>query len=537
MQLPAHVKAAIKSGHVPKLRNWRKLKPESLTRGERVCSFIETACVIPEGSLVGQPVVLDVFQVAFVLAVYDNPATTKAAILSMSRKNAKTALIAFLLLAHVVGPEATINSRYNSGAMSRQQASEVYNYAAKSAMLSPLLRDLVRTIPSQKTIVGLPLNTEYRALSADASTNIGGSPAVAILDEVGQIKGAHSDFVDAVTTAQAAHDNPLLFYISTQAPTDADFLSILIDDATINKPPQVVCHVYQADKDCDVMDERQWLKANPALGKFRSIDDMRAQAEKAERMPSFRNTFRNLLLNQRIASFATFIDPDQWRECGGALADFSQCVQVFGGLDLSAKNDLTAFVLVGIDGDGRVNAQAKFWTPRQGLRDRQQTDRAPYDLWEQQGWLTVVEGAVIDYDVVLHDISAWLDDLGVMPDAIAFDRWRIDLFRKAMDAAGVELPLVEFGQGYKDMAPALDALEDAVMQGRLVHDNNPVLNMCAVNAVAVSDPANNRKLEKRKATGRIDGMVALAMAIGARDKAEDTGIGDLTTFFSAPIVL
>ena len=148
----------------------------------------------------------------------------------------------------------------------------------------------------------------------------------------------------------------------------------------------------------------------------------------------------------------------------------------------------------------------------------------------------MVEGAVIDYDVVIRDVSEWLDDMGVMPDAVAFDRWRIDLFRKAMDSAGVELPLVEFGQGFRDMAPALDALEDAVMQGRLVHDNNPVMNMCAVNAVAVSDPANNRKLEKRKATGRIDGMVALAMAIGARDKVTETE-EDLGAFLSAPIVV
>ena len=520
MKLPEATRDAIRSGPVPKIRNWRRMATAKLTRGERVCRFIESACVIPEGALVGKPVVLEPFQVAFILAVYDNPAHTKAAILSMARKNAKTALIAFLLLAHIVGPEATVNSRYNSGAMSRQQASEVYNYAAKSAMLSPVLRELVKTVPSQKMIVGLPLNTEYRALSADASTNIGGSPAVAILDEVGQIKGASSDFVDAVTTAQAAHEDPLLFYISTQAATDADFLSILIDDAIANKPPHVVCHLYTADADCDVMDEAQWRKANPALCKFRSIADMRMQAEKAARMPSFQNTFRNLLLNQRVASFATFIAPAQWAECAGDVGDLSQCPRVFGGLDLSSKNDLTAFVLAGFDADGTVRVRARFWTPREGLRNRQQTDKAPYDVWERQGWLTVVDGAVIDYDYVVRDIASWLDDIGVSPDCIAFDRWRIDLFKRSMDSAGVDLPLVEFGQGFKDMAPALDAVEDAVMQGTLVHEDNPVLNMCAVNAVAVSDPANNRKLEKRKANGRIDGMVAMAMAVGAGGKTK-----------------
>ena len=534
-KLPDHVLRAIKSGPVPTIRNWRRIKTENLTRGEKVCRFIEEMLLIPEGAMVGQNVKLDVFQVAFILAVYDNPHRTKTAILSIGRKNAKTATIAFLVLAHVIGPEAELNSRLNSGAMSRQQAAEVFNYAAKCIRLSPVLSELTKVIPSQKVIEGLPLNTEYRALSADASTNIGGSPKVAVLDELGQIKGAQSEFVDAVTTAQAAHENPLLLYISTQAPTDADFLSIAIDDATTNKPLDTVCHVYAADKDCDVMDEKQWLYANPALGKFRSIEDMRSQAEKAKRMPSFRNTFRNLLLNQRVASFATFIDPEEWRKCNSQPLPLSECVTVYGGLDLSSKNDLTACVLVGECADGYKHVYAKFWTPRIGLSDRQNSDKAPYDLWEKQGWLTVIDGAVVDYEQVVLDIANWLDDEGIMLDALAFDRWRIDLFKKEMDAIGIDLPLIEFGQGFKDMAPALDELEDAVLTGTLRHGDNPLLNMCAINAVSVTDPANNRKLEKRKATGRIDGMVALTMAMGIKSKAVEA-VSEYD-FSQAPITL
>lgn len=517
MKLPEHVRSAIKSGPVPKLRDWRSLPVEELTRGEKVCAFIEMACVVPEGAHVGESVRLDVFQEAFILSVYDNPHKTKVAILSIARKNAKTATIAFLMLAHLLGPEAKLNTRYNSGAMSRQQASEVFNYATKSAMLSEDIREFTRSIPSQKTIVGTVLNTEYRALSADASTNIGGSAAVAVIDEAGQIKGPQSDFIDAVTTGQAAHEDPITFYISTQAPTDADFFSILIDDAIINQPKDVVCHVYAADPDCDLMDEKQWLKANPALGKFRSIDDMRTQAEKAQRMPSFRNTFRNLLLNQRVASFATFIDPEEWKANNDDPIPLSECDAIYGGLDLSSKNDLTAFVLVGVK-DKALNIYPRFWTPRLGLRDRQDTDRAPYDVWEREGYLTVIEGATVDYEQVVIDLIAWFDDLGIQPDVIAFDRWRIDDFKRELQRVGVEMPLVEFGQGFKDMAPALDALEDAVLNRQLRHGSNPLMNMCAINAVAVTGPANNRKLEKRKATGRIDGMVALAMAVGVRSK-------------------
>lgn len=536
MTLPVHIKKAIVSGPVPVVRDWRRLKTDKLTRGERVCRFIESHCVVPEGMLVGKPVRLDQFQIAFILATYDNPHGTKLAILSMARKNAKTATIAFLMLVHLVGPEAKLNSRLNSGAMSRQQASEVYNYASKSANLSPTLSGIVRSVPSQKMLVGLPLNTEYRALSADASTNIGGSPLVAVLDEVGQIKGPQSDFVDAITTAQAAHENPLLIYISTQAPTDADFFSIAIDDARMNRPKTTVCHLYTAERDCSVMDSKQWKMANPALGLFRSEKDMEEQAAKADRMPSFRNTFRNLLLNQRVASFATFVDPEEWRKNNGKPRPLSECQFVFGGLDLSSHRDLTAFVLAGVDDQGMIHVHAKFWTPAQGLEEREKEDKAPYAQWKRAGWLTVIPGATVDYETVVRDIAGWLDDMGATVDAIAFDRWRIDLFKRAADSVGIDLPLVEFGQGFKDMAPALDAVEAAVLAGTLRHGDNPLLNMCAINAVAVDDPAGNRKLEKRKATGRIDGMVALAMAVGMKGKEIETA-DDISDFISNPIIV
>lgn len=517
--LPEHVRRAIYSGPIPVIRDWESLPEDELTTGELVCKFITDFCVVPEGSLVGQTVKLDVFQVAFILAVYDNPHKTSLAIFSVARKNAKTALIAFLMLAHIVGPLAVLNTRLNSGAMSRQQASEVYNYAAKSAMMSPMLKDLVKCTPSSKTIIGIPLNTEYRALSADASTNIGGSGAVISIDELGQVVGATSPFIDALTTSQAAHEHPLMFYISTQAPTDAAMLSIAIDDARLNKPPHTVCHVYAADVDCDLMDEKQWKYANPALGVFRSEKDMREQALKATRMPSFENTFRNLLTNARVASFATFIAPSEWRKCNGDVGDLSG-MRVYGGLDLSSHLDLTALALFGIDDDGVGHVRMMFWTPERGLHEREKTDKAPYTLWQKQGILSAVPSANIDYDYVAQQIEMELMDSGIKLEALAFDRWRIDLFNRACADNGISFPLVEFGQGFKDMGPALDKVEEYILNGNLRHGDNPLLNMCAINSVAVADPAGNRKLEKRKSTGRIDGMVALAMAVGVSCKED-----------------
>lgn len=230
-----------------------------MTRGERVIAFIERFCIVPEGKLIGQPMRLDPFQKDFILAVYDNPAGTDMAILSIARKNGKTGLIAGILLAHLVGPEAVQNTQIVSGALSREQAAIVFNLAVKMVNLNPKLQEIVHITPSGKKLIGLPCNVEYKALSAEGKTTHGLSPILAILDETGQVRGPQDDFIDAITTAQGAHENPLLVVISTQAANDADLLSIWIDDAVKSKDPHIVCHVYEAPKDADISKRESWL--------------------------------------------------------------------------------------------------------------------------------------------------------------------------------------------------------------------------------------------------------------------------------------
>ena len=243
-----------------------------MTRAARIITFIERYCRTPDGEHVGKPLVLAEFQKQFIRDVYDNPAGTRRAILSVSRKNGKTGLIAGLLLAHLVGPEAKLNAQLVSGAMSRDQAALVFKLAS----------DMVRL--------------------------------------------------------------------------------------------------------------------------------------------------------------------------------------------------------------------------------------SPYDVWAKQGFLHTTAGATVDYEIVAQDMAAILAGLDVQ--AIAYDRWRIDLLKKELERVGCDLPLVPWGQGYKDMAPALDALEAELLNQRIAHGGHPVLQMCAANAVVSKDPTGARKLDKSRATGRIDGMQALAMAIG-----------------------
>ncbi len=495
-----------------------------MTRGDRVIQFIETYCLTPEGAGVGQPMVLAEFQKQFIRDIYDNPAGTRRAFLSIARKNGKSGLIAGLLLAHLVGPEAVQNAQIVSGAMSRDQAALVHNLASKMVQLSPRLSKVVRIVPSGKRLIGLPLNTEYRALAADGKTAHGLSPVLAILDEIGQVRGPQSDFIDAITTSQGAHADPLLIAISTQAASDADLFSVWLDDATVSADPRIVCHLFAAPEGCELLDESAWRTANPALGIFRSLDDLREQMTQAQRMPSMENSARNLLLNQRVSTDAPFVSPDVWKSCAVEPLPFDG--PVYGGLDLSARNDLTALVLIG-KRNGIWQVQPTFWTPQKGLAERARRDRAPYDVWHRQGVLRTTPGASVDYEHVAREIAEIVEGLDL--HAIAFDRWRMDIFARELDRLGVTLPLVPFGQGFKDMAPALDALEVELLNARIAHGAHPVLTMCAANATTLRDPAGGRKLDKSRDTGRIDGLQALAMAMGAAQTAEPPPIDPYAT--------
>src|SRR3546814_6152490 len=192
---------------------------DTVTRGEKVIAFIEKYCVVPEGKLVGKPLKLEDFQKRFIREVYDNPKGTRRGILSIARKNGKSGLIAAMVLAHIVGPEARLNAQIVSGARSRDQAALVFNLAWKMSQLSPELTKLIRVIPSGKRLIGLPMNVEYKALAAEGQTAHGLSPVVVILDDLGPVRGSQDPFVEALETAQGAYDDGLQLVISTKAPT------------------------------------------------------------------------------------------------------------------------------------------------------------------------------------------------------------------------------------------------------------------------------------------------------------------------------
>jgi phage terminase large subunit-like protein len=206
--------------------------------------------------------------------------------------------------------------------------------------------------------------------------------------------------------------------------------------------------------------------------------------------------------------------------------------RITAGLDLSGKNDLSALVLDAYY-KKEHNIFSYFWTPLDNIKERSKQDRVPYQLWVEQGFLEGVPGKTINYEYIAQKVN----ELHGMHhiNELRFDRWRIEDFQRALNKIGCEnhiqgkdelqsensLCLVGHGQGFKDMNPAIEAVEDVFTESRARHNNHPVLTMCAANAVVELDPADSRKFAKHKSTGRIDGIVALAMAMSGAELPDE----------------
>jgi len=495
------------------------------SRGDRNIRWIEEKCRVPEGKLVGKPVVLREWQRFELRKIYDNPAGTRRAILTFGRKNGKTALAAFLLLLHLCGPESKPNSQLNSAAQSRDQAAILFALAAKCVRMSPDLLAVIVIRDSKKELFCSPRGTLYRALSAEASTAYGLSPAFIVHDELGQVRGPRSELYEALETATGAQEDPLSIVISTQAPNPTDLLSVLIDDAATGADPRVILSLYTAPEDLDPYCADTIRLANPAFGDFQNAAETLAMAEDARRMPSREPEYRNLILNQRVEMFAPFVSRSLWQSCAGTVAASFDGLNVYGGLDLSTVNDLTAKVWVA-SVDKVWHVKPTFWLPGDTIVEKSRIDRVPYDTWAKQGFLQTPSGKAIDYEFVAASLFADFQRMNVIK--VAFDRWNWPHLSPWLARAGFTAEQIEgdkaifepMGQGYQSMSPALRDLEGALLEGRVAHGNHPVLTMCADSAVVTSDPAGNRKLDKAKSSRRIDGMVALAMAVCVACKFE-----------------
>jgi phage terminase large subunit-like protein len=400
------------------------------------------------------------------------------------------------------------------------------------AKASPQIRREVRIF---KDNIHIPdTASKFEPLGADADTMDGLNVHGAIADEVQAHKSR--DTWDKLETATGSRRQPLMWAITTAGfdrqslcyqqheYTEKILDGIIEDDSWFGI-------IYTLDQrrdgdpesvqDDDWQDEANWIKANPNLGVSKKWDDMRRKAMRAKEMPAALNAFLRLELDIWTQAETKWVSREHWDACGKAVdADGLRGRTCYGGLDLSSTTDVTALVYVFPPQTDEDDYQVlcRFFIPEESMHERVRRDRVPYDAWVRQGFITATPGTVIDYEWILAQIDEDMQAYDVKQ--IAFDRWGASRIQTQLMERGDEEFLVQFGQGFRSMSPPMKELEKLILGHRLAHGNNPVLGWMADNLVAREDPAGNIKPDKEKSTEKIDGMVAMIMALDRATRHE-----------------
>lgn len=496
-----------------------------------------------EGALAGQPFELQPWQQSFVANLFgwqrlDRMARLarryREALLYVPRKNGKTPLVAGLaLLVFFSDPEMGQQNYIAAGEV--EQAGLLFRQCRGMVEQDEDLSSRCRvyggtaSAGQSKSIVRESDGSFLRVISADASSKHGGNPHLVVVDEL-HVQ-PNRDLVDVLQTSMASLNRrqPLFVNITT-----ADFnrpsicnekhdYACKVRDGIIDDTSFLPA-IWEATADDAWDDPATWARVNPNLGVSVSEEFLERECAKAKENPAYENTYRRLHLNQKTETDVRAIPMHLWDAATEPVdADALLGRECFAGLDLSTTTDLSAFVLLFPGSDG-YDVLPFLWAPSEKARQRERRDRVPYEAWARQGFLTLTDGDVIDYDVIRRDILNLYAIYNIRE--IAADRWNATQIITQLTGDG--LNLIAFGQGYQSMTAPTKELLKLVVEGKLRHGGNPVLRWMASNLSVETDAAENLKPSKKKSTERIDGMVALIMAIG-RALVNDTAPAGIIT--------
>ena len=462
----------------------------------------------------GKPFILEPWQEKIVRDVFgtvkeDGTRQYRTVYISVARKNGKSELAAAMAL-YMLSADGEGGAEVYSAAGDIPQAAIVFNVAYDMVNLTPALQKRCKLLESTKRILVRETGSKYQVLSAEHETKHGFNASAIIFDEL-HVQPNRSLW-DVLTTSSGTRRQPLTVAITT-AGWDRNSIcwevhdhARQVIDGTI-EDPSFYAVIYAADEEDDWTDEAVWHKANPALGTFRSLDEMRDAFRRAQQTPAFENTFRRLYLNQWTKQESRYIGMDKWDACDGKRGNMEGRT-VYGSLDLASTTDIAAFVCVARDED-YFDVWPWFFVPEENIEERVKKDRVPYDEWVRQGLITATPGNTIDYAWIRKRIDK-VADVCVLQE-IAYDRWGMAQLAPELQDEG--FTVVPFGQGFASMAAPTKELLGLILGKKIRHDGHPVLRWMADNMVVKEDPAGNAKPDKSKSTERIDGMVALIMAL------------------------
>lgn len=445
------------------------------------------------------------------------------AYVEIPKKNGKSELAAAIALYLTCG-DGEWGAEVYGCAADRQQASIVFDVAVDMVDQSPALKKRIKPVLSQKRLVYMPTGSFYQVLSSESFTKHGLNVHGVIFDELHA--QPNRQLYDVMTKGSGDARKQPLFFLITTAGNDRNSICYEVhqkaEDILRGKKhdPTFYPVIYGIEDDDDWTDEKNWYKANPSLDHTIDIEKVRAAFISAKDNPAEENLFRQLRLNQWVKQSVRWMPMHIWEKCSFEVnPEKLKGRECYGGLDLSSSTDITAFVLVfpPIPGDDKYYVLPHFWIPEENLDLRVRRDHVPYDIWKQQGYLKTTEGNVIHYGF----IEKLIEDLGTKYHIkeIAFDRWGAVQMTQNLEGAG--FTVVPFGQGYRDMSPPTKELMKLTLEKRIAHGGHPALSWMMDNIHVRTDPAGNIKPDKEKSTEKIDGAVAMIMALDRAIRNED----------------
>jgi phage terminase large subunit-like protein len=463
----------------------------------------------------------------------DNTRRYRTVYIEMPKKNGKSDLAAGIALYLLAGDNEPGAEVYGA-ACDKEQAAIVYNVASQMVKMSPALSKRLKVRDSVKRIIYPKTNSFYRVISSDVKTKHGFNTHGVVFDELHA--QPNRQLWDVLTEGAGAARRQPLFFVITTAGVDRNSICwelherarrILTGQVKPEDDPTFYPVIYgppddEAGKEWDWEDEDNWKAVNPSLGETIQLEDMREDFKQAQLKVEKENLFKQLRLNIWVKQSIRWIRLSDWDKCVGKI-DLEELKGrgCYGSLDLSSSNDLTAEALVFPFPDQFYKVLMRFWIPQDLAIKKEERDHVPYTRWIHEGFITPTPGNLIDYQFIRQRVN---EDRAMFDlQELCYDSWgavrlitdfREDGFVDDEKLACEGHPLlIPFRQGYKSMSPPSKELINVMLNCKLEHGNNPVLRWNADNAVIEMDAAGNIKPDKAKATQRIDGIVALIMAL------------------------
>jgi len=439
--------------------------------------------------------------------------------IEVPKKNGKTEFASGLAL-YGLCADGEYGAEVYSAAGDREQAGLVFQPAATMVSQDSRLEKRLEVSESRKRIVYRKTGSFYQVLSSEVFTKHGLNPHLVIFDELHA--QPNRELYEVLTEGtETARDQQLIIIITTAGIADKNSIGWEVHDYAIQvrdgiiEDPTFLPIIYAIEDDESEDDPEIWKRVNPALDEIFTIEKIETHHKQARANPMRWNSFLRFRLNKWVGQIERFIPMDHWDLCNGPF-DLDKLIgrPCFGGLDLSNSKDLTCFLLVFppmTKEELTYKIIPYFYVPEDHIEDRSRSDKVPYNLWSESGHITATPGNRIDYNFIRSDIEKAHGKYDIRE--IAFDMWgSVQISIDITENIGIEM--VQHGQGYKSMTAPTKKLLEMVLGHELAHNNHPVLRWNADNIAVKMDPAENVKPDKQKSRERIDGIVALTMALG-----------------------